>query len=180
MRGHVPTFAAVAAVGLLAAAAPAQSNYPPNSAPPPAVTPPAPTYEQLPAPQPAAPPTGYYQPVYRLVDVNHTDHVFTTNREEVDHLTRSNTHRQEGVNFYVMDKEYSGSVPLYRFSTPGGKHFLRGPDTMVERFFEQAYAAQVRMREVDAPERARRCTASASPDKAELRPDHGVAPTHDI
>jgi hypothetical protein len=64
------------------------------------------------------------QPVYRLVSVSNGDHVYTTDRNEVQTVTLGGTHRLEGVSFYAGTRPAAGMVPLYRFITPDSRHFL--------------------------------------------------------
>jgi hypothetical protein len=99
--------AAVAVFACLAAAVAAQNRV--ELGPPPQVG--------------AVPPAGH-KSVYRLSGVNVTDHLYTTEANEMRRLTDSNTYRLDGVSFYVLDQEYKDSVPLYRFGTAAGRHFL--------------------------------------------------------
>lgn len=107
VRNIVMVGAAVALFAFLAASAPAQNRV-----------------EVAPLPQPKAGPPPGHQNVYRLGGVNVTDHLYTTNANEVRTLTDSGAYRLEGVGFYVLDREYKDSVPLYRFGTAAGRHFL--------------------------------------------------------
>jgi hypothetical protein len=70
----------------------------------------------------AAPPG--YQPVYRLAGLAAPDHLYTTDGDEARRVAASGTYRFEGAGFFVMDQQYSGSVPLYRMLTPTGRHIL--------------------------------------------------------
>jgi hypothetical protein len=99
--------AAVALSALLIAAAPAQT--------PPGI-------ELAPAPQPK--PQSGYQKVYRLAGIGINDHLYSTNPDEVRRVTDAGGYRLDGVGFYVLDREYMDSVPLYRFSYQTSHHFL--------------------------------------------------------
>jgi len=102
---------AVAALGILDAVSYAQAPPPPP--------------ETAPSPRlvPAGPPAGH-KSVYRFGGVSAPDHVYSTNPEEVRQLSVDPRYRSEGVRFYVMDREYKDSVPLYRFITTSSQHFL--------------------------------------------------------
>jgi len=124
MRPHVAT--AIASVNLFAAVAAAQplpqSNYPPNlpSRLPPAAQP----AEPAPAPREQAAPAPGYKSVYRLLAVDGHEHLFTSDAGEADRLIRQGLFRMEGIGFTVLDRQYTDSVPLYRFVRPDGFHFL--------------------------------------------------------
>src|SRR6266478_4530298 len=98
-RNVVMVGAAVALFALMAASAPAQTRV-----------------EVAPPPQPKAvgPPPGY-QNVYRLAGINLNDHLYSTDANETRRVTESGAYRLDGVGFYVLDREYKDSVPLYRF-----------------------------------------------------------------
>jgi hypothetical protein len=107
-RNVVMGGAAVAFCALLAAA-PAQ---------------PPPQAEVGPLPRPKAGPSPGYRNVYRLAGINIGDHLYSTDGNEIRSLTDAGAYRLDGVGFRVRDREYPNSVPLYRFSTPTGRHFL--------------------------------------------------------
>ncbi len=96
-----------AAVAMFVIAAAASAQSPAEIAPPPQAT----------------PPPGYKN-VYRLAGATMTDHLYTSDANEVRQLTQSGAYQVDGVGFNVLDREYKDSVPLYRFSTPAGRHFL--------------------------------------------------------
>lgn len=149
MRGRALVLAgtAVAVIGLSAAAAVAQ--YPYQQPQPPSVTighgrvtvtvpqtpnyqsqypapyfPPATgTYQLAPQPQPAGQQAGYRK-IYRLVELSGRDHLYTPNAEEANGLVRQGLYRYEAAPFYLLDRQYPGTAPLYRFGTPSGIHFL--------------------------------------------------------
>jgi hypothetical protein len=106
-RNVVKAGAAVAVFALLAAAAPAQTRI-----------------EIAPTPQPKAGPPPGYQDVYRLAGITVTDHLYTSDANEVRRVTESGAYQLDGVGFRVLDREYKDSVPLYRFANPAGRHFL--------------------------------------------------------
>ncbi|MBX7105664.1 MAG: hypothetical protein K1X57_16395 [Gemmataceae bacterium] len=70
--------------------------------------------------------------VHRLVDCNTNDHVYTTDGNEADVLTRQGTHQYDGPVFRVLGSQVPGSLPLYRFVSAGGRHFLdvQSPSTV--------------------------------------------------
>jgi hypothetical protein len=121
MRNLIVCSASALFVAAAAAAQPpnTQSNYPPNL---PSRTPPV--VERIGAPREQAAPVPGYKSVYRLLERNSREHLFTSDANEVDRLVRLGTHFMEGIGFSVLDQHYTGSVPLYRFLRPDGFHFL--------------------------------------------------------
>jgi hypothetical protein len=107
MNHVMPKAAAGLLVGLWATIAVAQP--PVEIAPPPLTT--------------SNPPPGY-QSVYRLSGVSVADHLYTTDADEARRVAAEGAYHLDGVGFYVLNKEYKDSVPLYRFITPAGKHYL--------------------------------------------------------
>jgi hypothetical protein len=107
----------VAVLGLTAAAPAQTSYYPPRPVP-------APAYELAPMPrQPADAPPGYRK-IYRLAANFADDHLYTPNASEAYSVAATGAYRNEAAVFYVFDRQYDGTVPLYRFLTPAGKHIL--------------------------------------------------------
>jgi hypothetical protein len=120
------TAAVIAAVGLVAGTASAQppipqSNYPPSV---PSRLPPAAPVEPAPAPREQAAPAPGHKSVYRLIATDSHEHLFTSDANEADRLVRQGSFRMEGIGFTVLDKQYNGSVPLYRVVRPDAFHFL--------------------------------------------------------
>jgi len=125
MRG--PTLllagAAVTVLGLTAAAPAQTSYYPPRSAPP-AVVQPSPMYELAPAPRRSSDAPAGYRKIYRLAHNVADDHLYTPDANEANSVAATGLYRNEAPVFYVFDRQYDGTVPLYRFVTPAGKHLL--------------------------------------------------------
>jgi hypothetical protein len=94
---------------------PQYPGFPPNR--------PYPPVQPSPPLDTVGPPDGF-QTVYRLVDRNSTDHVYTLDLREVTVLTRQGTHQYEGPGFYTLINRTPGSRPLYRFLMPDGNHSL--------------------------------------------------------
>jgi hypothetical protein len=107
MRERIVMVGAAVALFALLAAAPAQTRV-----------------EVAPPPQPIGGRPPGYQNVYRLAGINVNDHLYSTDPNEARRVTEAGAYRLDGVGFYVLDREYKDSVPLYRFSTPAGRHFL--------------------------------------------------------
>jgi len=114
MRKLILTLAASA---VAATAAPAQyrSLYPSQMPPP---------MERLPAPAPRTGLPAGYRMVYRLIETNGQDYLFSTDPNEANTLVQRGTYRYEGPAFGVLDQNYAGTVPLFRFGTANGRHFL--------------------------------------------------------
>jgi hypothetical protein len=65
-----------------------------------------------------------YERVYRLVGNNGPDHLYTTDPNEVRRVTDTGSYRLERGGFYALDRQYPGTVPLYRFCTANVRHLL--------------------------------------------------------
>jgi hypothetical protein len=107
MRGRALTLLSVVTLGLIAAPLPAQF----------------PGFDPTRTPRLRPSPDGTY-PVFRLVDVNINNHVYTLDRREVAVLTQQGTHRFEGVAFQTFADRRPGTQPLFRFVRPNGRHLL--------------------------------------------------------
>lgn len=73
---------------------------------------------------PCHPPGLSLIPVYRLVDRVTNNHVYTIDPNEVNVLTQRGSHNYDGPMFQLLGNPVPGALPLYRFVTADGRHFL--------------------------------------------------------
>jgi hypothetical protein len=81
---------------------------------------------------PSQPPGLNLIPVHRLVDRVSNDHVSSIDPNEVNVLSQQGTHNYDGPVFQLLGNPLPGALPLHRFVSADGRHFLdaQNPSTV--------------------------------------------------